>query len=61
MDKSGLESYIILDDDSDMLYKQRNHFVHVLSSPRNTEGFNEHYYQKAKLMLDKNIIELNYD
>jgi hypothetical protein len=61
MDKSGLENYIILDDDSDMLYKQRNHFVHVLSSPRNTEGFNEHYYQKAKLMLDKNIIELNYD
>jgi hypothetical protein len=61
MDKSNLENYIILDDDSDMLYKQRNHFVHVLSSPRNTEGFNEHYYQKAKLMLDKNIIELNYD
>jgi hypothetical protein len=61
MDKSGLENYIILDDDSDMLYKQRNHFVHVISSPRNTEGFNEHYYQKAKLMLDKNIIELNYD
>jgi hypothetical protein len=61
MDKSGLENYIILDDDSDMLYKQRNHFVHVLSSPRNTEGFNEHYYQKAKLTLDKNIIELNYD
>ena len=53
MEKSGVENYIIIDDDSDMLYGQRNHFVHVLPSPRNTEGFNEHYYQKAKAMLDK--------
>ena len=61
MEKSGVENYIIIDDDSDMLYGQRNHFVHVLPSPRNTEGFNEHYYQKAKAMLDKSVIELNYD
>jgi hypothetical protein len=60
MDKSDVENYIILDDDSDMLYKQRNHFVHVLSSPRNTEGFNQHYYEIAKAMLDKSVIELNY-
>ena len=61
MEKSGVENYIIIDDDSDMLYGQRNHFVHVLPSPRNTEGFNEHYYQKAKAMLDKSVIDLNYD
>jgi hypothetical protein len=38
MDKSDIENYIIIDDDSDMLYGQRNHFVHVLPSPRNTSG-----------------------
>jgi hypothetical protein len=60
MDKSDVENYIILDDDSDMLYKQRNHFVHVLPSPRNTAGFNQHYYEIAKAILDKSVIELNY-
>jgi hypothetical protein len=59
MEKSGVENYIIIDDDSDMLYGQRNHFVHVLPSPRNTEGFNEYYYEMAKLILDKSVIELN--
>lgn len=60
MDKSGIENYIILDDDSDMLYKQRSHFVHVLPSPRNTSGFNETYYQEALAKLSSNVIDLNY-
>ena len=60
MDKSDVENYIIIDDDSDMLYNQRNHFVHVLPSPRNKDGFNQHYYKIAKSMLEKTIIELNY-
>lgn len=60
MDKSGVENYIIIDDDSDMLYGQRNHFVHVLPSPRNKDGFNQHYYEIAKSMLKKTTIELNY-
>jgi hypothetical protein len=60
MDKSGVENYIIIDDDSDMLYGQRNHFVHVLPSPRNKDGFNQHYYEIAKAMLEKDIIDLNY-
>ena len=60
MDKSGIENYIIIDDDSDMLYNQRNHFVHVLPSPRNIDGFNQHYYEIAKSMLEKTVIELNY-
>ena len=60
MDRSGIENYIIIDDDSDMLYNQRNHFVHVLPSPRNKDGFNQHYYEMAKSMLEKTVIELNY-
>ena len=60
IDKTGIENYIIIDDDSDMLYGQRNHFVHVLPSPRNKDGFNQHYYKIAKAMLEKTVIELNY-
>ena len=60
MNKSGIENYIIIDDDGDMLYEQRNHFVHVLPSPRNTSGFNNLYYEKALWLLSKNVIELNY-
>ena len=61
INESGVENYIIIDDDSDMLYNQKNHFVHVLPSPRNYDGFNTHYYEKAKLMLEKSVIELNYN
>jgi hypothetical protein len=60
IDKSGLENYIIIDDDSDMLYGQRNHFVHVLPSPRNKEGFNQKYYKEALTKLNKTVIDLNY-
>jgi hypothetical protein len=60
MEKSGVDNYIIIDDDSDMLYKQRNHFVHVLPSPRNKSGFNEKYYAEALEKLNKNVIDLNY-
>ena len=60
MKESGVENYIIIDDDSDMLYNQRNHFVHVLPSPRNKSGFNEKYYAEALEKLSKDVIELNY-
>lgn len=60
IDRSGVENYIIIDDDSDMLYNQRNHFVHVLPSPRNRDGFNEKYYKEALAKLSKSIIDLNY-
>jgi hypothetical protein len=59
--KSGIENYIIIDDDSDMNYSQRNHFVHVLPSPRNKDGFNEFYYNQALDKLSKTVIELNYE
>ena len=61
MDESGVENYIIIDDDSDMLYNQRNHFVHVLPSPRNKRGFNEKYYAQALDKLSKDVIDLNYE
>jgi hypothetical protein len=60
MEKSGIENYIIIDDDSDMLYSQRNHFVHVLPSPRNKSGFNEEYLEQATLKLEQSVIDLNY-
>jgi len=60
MEKSGIGNYIIIDDDSDMLYGQRNHFVHVLPSPRNKMGFNEEYFNEALLKLSKTAIDLNY-
>jgi hypothetical protein len=57
--ESGIENYIIIDDDSDMLYSQRNHFVHVLPSPRNKKGFSEEHYNKAKEILSLTINEIN--
>jgi hypothetical protein len=60
IDKSGIENYIILDDDSDMLYCQRNHFIPILPAPRHMDGFDEKYYQIALEKLSKTVIELNY-
>jgi hypothetical protein len=60
MDESGVENYIIIDDDSDMLYRQRNHFIHVLPSPRNKDGFNQKYFEEALQKLNSTVIELNY-
>lgn len=60
IDKSGIENYIILDDDSDMLYNQRNHFIPILPAPRHMDGFDEKYYQIALDKLSKTAIELNF-
>ncbi len=60
IDNSGIENFIIIDDDGDMLYSQRKHFVHVLPAPRNFNGFNTEYYEQALNILNKSIIELNY-
>jgi hypothetical protein len=59
--ESDIENYIIIDDDSDMLYAQREHFVHVKPSPRNKEGFNQENYDRAYGILTKNLIDLYYD
>lgn len=60
IEKSNVENYIIIDDDSDMLYTQRNHFVHVLPAPRNYSGFNKRYYNEALKKLSQDVITLNY-
>ncbi len=60
MKRSGVENYIIIDDDSDMLYNQRNHFIHVFPSPRNKRGFNKKYYNQALKKLSKDVVDLNY-
>jgi hypothetical protein len=61
IETSGVENYIIIDDDSDMLYNQANHFVHVLPSPINKRGFNEEYYEEALKKLSSDIIKLNFN
>lgn len=60
MIESGIENYIIIDDDSDMLYGQRNHFIHVLPSPKNTRGFTEEHYLTAKKILSLTVKEITY-
>jgi hypothetical protein len=60
IEKSGIENYIIIDDDSDMLYKHRNHFVHVLPSPRNKKGFTRDHYVEAMQKLSWTVTEQTY-
>lgn len=54
-DKSGVENYIIIDDNSDMLYGQRNNFVHCKFP--NLTGFAEPQYKHALEILSKNIYD----
>ena len=56
VNNSGIENFIIIDDDYDMLYQQKNHFIHV--DPY--EGFNEKNYSKSQEILSKSVIDL-YD
>lgn len=60
MKASKIANYIIIDDDSDMLYNQRNHFIHCPPPPRNFSGFNEKHLEEAISKLSKTVIELNY-
>ena len=58
MKSSDIRNYIIIDDDSDMLFKQRKHFIHVEPSPRNREGFNETHYYEALDTLNKTLLTI---
>ena len=58
MNTSGIENYIILDDDSDMLYGQRHHFIHIPPPPRHRSGLNEDYAIKAIKVLYKDMVEV---
>lgn len=61
VDASGIENFIIIDDDTDMLYNQRKHFIHVKPSPRNLDGFNQENYDQAFSILSKNVLDLYYE
>lgn len=61
MVESGIRNYIIIDDDSDMTYDQKDHFVHVKPSPRNTSGFKQEHFDLAKKIFSKSILEMKYD
>lgn len=61
MQSSGVENYIIIDDDPDMLIWQSAHFVNVLPAPRNIEGFNQKYYEQALSILSKNLIDIHFN
>ena len=58
--ESGVDNYIIIDDDSDMLYKQRKHFIHVLPSPRNKRGFDRAHYVHAMGVLSWTVSDITY-
>lgn len=60
IERSGIENYLIIDDDSDMLYSQRNNFVHVMPSPRNTKGFTRDHFVEAMQKLSWTVTEQTY-
>lgn len=55
-EKSKVKNYIILDDDSDMLYNQREHFVHT----GHTHGLTDELVEKAIGILNRDLVELYY-
>ena len=57
MEKSRIEQYIIIDDDSDMTYDQRNHFIQTSFKT----GFTIESFNKACSVLNKNVVQLNYE
>jgi hypothetical protein len=57
-ESSKIHNYIILDDDTDMLYDQRNHFIHVPQPPYHYDGFNEKFYKLSLKIINRSITEM---
>ena len=57
LEKSEVQNYIIIDDDSDMLYSQREHFVQTSWK----DGLNNEKMNKCIEILNKTLIELYYE
>lgn len=57
LEKSEVKNYVILDDDSDMLYNQREHFVKCNAYKR---GFDEDCLKKAIEVLNMDLTQLYY-
>lgn len=56
IDNAKVKNYVILDDDSDMLYNQREHFVKTYAS----HGLTQERAERAIEILNKSIIDLYY-
>lgn len=56
LEKSEVQNYVILDDDSDMLYPQREHFVQTTWK----DGLNDNHTNKCIKILNKTLIDLYY-
>lgn len=56
IDRSIVKNYVILDDDSDMLYGQREHFI---KTP-NSNGLTQKIAERVIKVLNKSIINLYY-
>lgn len=50
-EETDIGNYVIIDDDEDMLYRQRNNFVHIPQPPEHNDGLNEYYYKKSLEIL----------
>lgn len=57
LEKSQVKNYVILDDDSDILYGQREHFVKCNAYKT---GFDEDCLNKAIKILNMDLVELYY-
>lgn len=57
LEKSAIKNYIILDDDSDMLYKQREHFIQT----NEYDGLTEKIADRCIEVLNTHITKLYYD
>lgn len=65
LEKAKVKNYVILDDDSDMLYSQREHFVKCSNrgdepDHESTYGFTVKAKEEAIEILNKDLIELYY-
>ena len=56
IDKSQVKNYIILDDDSDMLYTQKEHFIHTSWK----SGLTDELMHKSIEILNSTLIDLYY-
>lgn len=56
IDNAKVKNYVILDDDSDMLYNQREHFVKTYTN----NGLTQERAERAIEILNKSIIDIYY-
>jgi hypothetical protein len=56
IDKAIVKNYVILDDDSDMLFGQREHFVHTPFM----HGLMDKHAEKCIEILNKDLVQLYY-